>query len=116
MAIPPEITKTLDFIDSKIADLQRAKATLLAAFGSNGNKSPVVDGEQMVLPPTTGPTRKETLKGFLLTHGPATRAQISQALPAFPVGTLSYLLNEKHGFRRNGAGLWVVTQEEAQKN
>jgi hypothetical protein len=116
MAIPSEITKAIELIDSRISDLRQAKATLLAAFGANserGNAKIGVSVHQLVMPAPQGTTRKETLKNFLLTHGPATRSQVAASLPDFPEGTLAYLLNEKQGFKRNDDGLWMVTQEEA---
>jgi hypothetical protein len=113
MPLPPEVAKTIEYIDAQISSLTQAKSALLAAFGRNGNATGV-DSKQMIIPQPVGATRRGALRNFILAHGPATRAQIAAGLPDFPEGTLAYYLNEKHGFRRNPNGLWELIEEQKQ--
>jgi hypothetical protein len=106
MALPPEVTKTIQALDKKIRALEETKKRLMDTFGepvlspqngSNGtaktNSTPPASttAPQQFASGAAGVSSTEKLRVFLTTHGPATRKDILDK-SGVPDGSISYLL------------------------
>lgn len=117
----PDIKRTVERIDQKIAKWLEIKNMLLDEFGG-GDAS----GLQSSLPfevqkatssrlgkrgrPPKRRTRKDELVAFLLNNGPATRKEIRDKT-GLPTGTLAHQLNDKQIFIRHQNRGWDLTAE-----
>ena len=110
----PDIEKAIQLIDTKIAELQNAKRTLLEAFGRNINLGPTTTSVQTRtmdanLTVLRSP-RKATLIKLLKEQGPLSRSEIIKKSD-IPKGTIAYLLNDKETFVSQD-GKWSVAENE----
>jgi hypothetical protein len=110
----PEIEKAIELIDQKIMGLQKAKLTLLEAFGE---KSEDIKHQASLFPvikrntvKKSTPTRREELAEFLKLEGPLTRTEIFKR-SGIPQGTVSTLLLDKATFKSKD-GKWYAIQKE----
>jgi len=116
MPINPNIQATVDLLDERISNLQKIKQMLLSEYGiaENGAKlSTAVRAPRK--PPRKAPNagrspRRRQLIDFLCTDGPTRRGEIVQKT-GMPMGSVSYLLNDKKTFRRLDSGKWDVRKE-----
>lgn len=114
MAINPDVSKTIEAIDQRIAQLRQAKAALLEAFGPASNAA----SGDVTRKPQNGsgggrPDRFGELVKFLTTHGPASRKQIL-AQSGIPQGTVSYLLSSYKNFQQLPDGRWGTEKQVEQ--
>ena len=126
MALDPEIQVAVDKLDERISKLQNAKDILLSLDStgerSNGNAPSPTTRPQAVRrrrakAPTTGGargTRKPELILFLEANGPTRRGELRERT-GIPLGTISFLLNDKKTFRRLDSGKWDVRKEFKEK-
>jgi hypothetical protein len=105
MELSPEITKALEVIDAKIAQLNQAKAVLLEAF--SGSRTDEVRPKPQKTSSKGRPDRFGQLMKFLTTHGPAKRKDIL-AHSGIPEGTVAYLLNTFQNFIQLPDGRWAI--------
>jgi hypothetical protein len=101
-----DIGKAIDLIDYKIAELQRAKRTLIEAFGQ---KIP----STMSLPGMSKGGRKETVIKLLQDEGPLTRAEIIEKA-GIPKGTVATVLNDKKTFKSK-KGKWHLIEKKEER-
>jgi len=118
----PDIEKAINLIDHQITELQRAKRTLIEAFGERtvqvDSKLPL---SSLLLQRTkkTKRTRRQAVVKLLQEEGPFTRSEILQKT-GIPLGTVSFILNDKTTFR-NKDGKWhlaetIKEEKETQQN
>jgi len=109
----PDIERAIQLIDAKIAELQKAKQTLIEAFGKtvnlNANISAKSQTSQAQLTITKA-TRKSALIKLLKEQGPLSRAEIIKTSD-IPRGTIAYLLNDKDSFFSKD-GKWSVAETD----
>lgn len=108
----PDIEKTIDLIDHKIIELQRAKRTLVEAFGEKNiqvdNKSSFPSGS-LRKTKRKKRTRKHAVMKLLRQEGPLARSEILEKT-GIPLGTVSFILNDKITFRHK-EGKWNLVKE-----
>lgn len=126
----PDIRKALSVIDKQIADLAKAKESLIAIFGSMGNSTlqeiesdkPLSRAAEVIqrVEAAKGESRKESIIKLLDKEGPLTRTEMAQK-SGIPLGTLSFVLRDKNVFH-NQEGKWslivndnVTTEQEEVK-
>lgn len=113
----PEIEKAIELIDQKIIGLQKAKLTLLEAFGEKiedlkrqPSLFPIV--KHKLIKKST-PTRKEELKKFLMVEGPLARSEIIKK-SGIPQGTIATLLLDRDTFKSKNKKWHVIEKEQMQ--
>lgn len=108
----PDIEKAINLIDEKITELQKAKQTLLEAFGDGINRiqPPVPRFFRRESPPLT---RRDMLINLLKNEGALSRAEILEKTH-FPLGTVATILNDKETFS-NKDGKWSFIGSEENK-
>jgi hypothetical protein len=109
----PDIEKTISMIDRQISDLQRAKKTLIEVFGEKETQNADKITQSLPFPKSTKITRKEAVIKFLQEQGPLSRGEIVKK-SGIPVGTVSFILNDKTRFT-NKDGKWHVIESEKEK-
>lgn len=115
----PEIEKAIELIDQKIIGLQKAKETLIEAFGEmvvDSRIQPSLFQRQKRPVPTpikAGPTRKETIMKLLQEEGPLSRSEIMKR-SGIPQGTVANVLTDKDTFGSEEGKWFVVKKEEMQ--
>ena len=103
-----DIKRTIERIDERIAKLCRIKEMLLDEFASvENNANPVKRGRSKEV--SVKATRKQQVVKFILSNGPTARKELISG-SRLPLGTVSYLLNDKKTFRRLDDGRWDVTE------
>ena len=118
MTLDPEIEAAVARLDQRIAKLQKAKESLLAAFSDSVSEQiqkptrarPKRAKDRSASPRVGSRTRREEMVAFFRENGPARRAEIV-AKTRIPVGTAAYLLNDKRMFRRLESGRWNLRRE-----
>jgi len=100
-----DIERAIDLIDHKIVELQRAKRTLIEAFGEKTTPIPPPGISKM--------TRKQTITKLLQEEGPLTRSEILQK-SNIPRGTVATILNDKAAFRSK-KGKWHLIEQKDQE-
>jgi hypothetical protein len=110
----PEIEKAIELIDQKIMGLQKAKLTLLEAFGEKSedmkHQASLFPAIKRNTPKRSSPTRRDELANFLKAEGPLTRTEIFKR-SGIPQGTVSTLLLDKASFKSRD-GKWYAIQKE----
>jgi hypothetical protein len=101
-----DIERAIELIDHKIIELQRAKRTLIEAFGEKSTQIAPSSG-------TTKITRKQTIIKLLQEEGPFTRSEILQKTN-IPRGTVATVLNDKNVFRSK-KGKWYLVESKEQE-
>ena len=99
-----DIERAIDLIDRRIVELQRAKRTLIEAFGEK-NASVA-----MPSPGASKGTRKETIIKLLQEEGPFTRSEIIEKT-RIPKGTVATVLNDKSRFKSK-KGKWHLVERK----
>jgi hypothetical protein len=97
------IDEEIKAIDSRIKKLQLARSFLIQGFESNGSEHPV-SSESTFNYESKG-TRKDQLIALLKAEGALTRKEIREKTK-FPIGTVSFLLNNKEAFSHTDDGKW----------
>ena len=108
----PDIIKAVDLIDSKISELQRAKQTLLDAFGEqsiNHLQPSLFRLKKSVVMGSSRLTRKDEIKQFLKAEGPLSRSEIIKK-SKIPPGTVAMVLKDKNVFISRD-GKWSLVEE-----
>lgn len=107
----PEIEKAIDLIGRKIAELERAKRTLVEAFGERNvqTESELVTSSRS----KKKGTRKKAVVKLLREEGPLSRSEIIQKT-GFPLGTISTVLNDKSTFHSKESK-WYLVEEKIPK-
>jgi hypothetical protein len=92
-------------VTGEIRKMVRTMASANPLWGA-----PRVHGELLKLDArrTNKGTPKQEVIKYILTHGPTPRKQLISGA-RLPLGTVSYLLNDKKTFRRLDDGRWDVT-------
>ena len=107
----PDIEKAIGLIDRKIAGLQRVRQTLLDEFGDKNiptdNKMPFPSSLAKKTKKTKKTRRLDVIK-LLQEEGPLARPEILRKT-GFPVGTISFILNDKTTFE-NKNGKWQLIE------
>lgn len=100
-----DIERAIDRIDHKIMELQKAKRTLIEAFGEETGQQPSL----------VGTTKKQAVIKLLQEEGSLTRSEIVKKT-GFAQGTISNVLNNKNTFK-NKKGKWhlIERKEEAEQ-
>ncbi|HYA92189.1 MAG TPA: hypothetical protein VEK32_11905 [Thermodesulfobacteriota bacterium] len=96
----PDIEKAIELIENKISELQRAKQTLLEAFGEksiNSKTQPLLFQTQKTVNRKFGSTRRDAVLQLLKEQGPLPRFEIIRKI-GIPRGTLATILNDKNVF------------------
>ena len=91
-----DIEKVIHLIDEKITELQKAKQTLLEAFGEKSNPTPT----RTIKPQITCRrkfTRKDAVIKLIKNEGPLSRSDI-QSKSGIPRGTIAAILIDKDTF------------------
>jgi hypothetical protein len=109
----PDIEKTINLIDHKIIELQKAKRTLLEAFGEGGIGTDRIQPPIPRLLKRRPLTRKEVVINLLGSEGPLSRSEILEKTH-IPLGTVATILNDKTIFE-NKEGKWHLVEKEDQK-
>ena len=92
----PDIEKAIQLIDAKILELQKAKQTLIEAFGGNVNLIPNIKVKPQIIRRRKH-TRKDAVIKLLKNEGPLSRGEILNK-SGIPKGTIASILNEKGTF------------------
>jgi hypothetical protein len=107
----PDIEKAIDLIDHKIAELQKAKRTLLDVFGE-GNIALQPGIPRLIKRKPL--TRREAVINLIKNEGPQSRSEILNKTH-IPIGTVASILNDKKAFM-NKEGKWhLIGREEEEK-
>jgi len=113
----PEIEKTIELIDLKIMGLQKAKLTLLEAFGE---KTEDIKHQPSLFPiakknpvKKSTPIRKNELIKFLRMEGPLARSEILKR-SGIPQGTVAGLLLDRDTFKSKDKKWYVIEKEQPQ--
>ena len=112
--IHPDVKKTIELIENKILELQRAKETLLEAFREksvNAAISPLCLPTQKIISRKSGPTRRDAVLQLLKQSGPLTRSDILKKI-GIPRGTLATILNDKNVFTSRNHKWSILEQKE----
>jgi len=106
-----DIKRAIEIIDQRISSLQQIRKMLLDEFGMNEQKpdSPLAP---IAVVSTGTETRKQAIARLLRAEGPLSRRDIV-AKTSFPLGTIAYVLNDKHTFKRTKGGKWSAISEDA---
>ena len=114
--IHPDIEKAIRLIDQKITELNKAKMTLLEAFGEKptlqGNRFTQSSSPRFIRIPKKSSklTRREAIIKLLKEEGPLSRSEILKKT-SFPRGTIAFVLNDKDMFFSKD-GLWHLAGEQ----
>lgn len=119
MSADSDIKATVERIDQRISKLNKIKEMLLEEFSipmetaiTGGRAKATASRRRAVRrspPRTSGKprTRRQVLIDFFRTNGPAPRREIIEKT-GMPLGTASYLLNDKKTFTRLDSGKWDI--------
>jgi len=99
-----DIERAIEKIDDKIIELQRAKRTLIEAFGKETGQQPSL----------IGTTKKQVVIKLVQEQGALRRSEILTKT-GFAQGTVSNVLNDKKTFKhKNGKWYLIRRREEEQ--
>jgi len=101
-----DIEKAIDLIDHKIVELQRAKRTLIEAFGEKTLQVAPSSGTAKI-------TRKEAIIRLLQEEGPLLRSEILKK-SGIPKGTVASVLNDKTIFKNKKNKWHFIEQKEGE--
>lgn len=107
--VDSDIKSTIDRLEQRTAKLQQIKQMLWDEFGKENepkrsSRATTGIGKRK----SVRGTRKTELTKYLQEHGPQTRQQMLET--NIPLGTLSYLLNDKDTFYRLQDGRWDLAK------
>jgi hypothetical protein len=107
----PDIARAISVIDSQIRELEKAKRILIDTFGESNSGVSTIHAPQHLL---RKKTRKDEVVKLIREAGALSRGEIVHKT-GIPVGTVSFILNNKSLFiNRNGKWDLVGKEEEAQ--
>lgn len=117
-----QMSAAVEIIDQRIAKLKQIKVMLLQEFGSGeaveAPKQPEPDQQPPKQAKTYGdrPARKEQVIAAFREHGPMHRREIIENT-GIPMGTVSYLMNDKDTFVKMEDGRWgLVAWQQKSKD
>lgn len=98
-----DIEKAIQLINRRIGELEKAKHTLIEAFGEKS---------QIATPSGVGKiTKKEIIRKLLQEEGPLTSSEIKRRTN-IARGTVSTVLNDKTTFKNRKQKWYVIEQKE----
>jgi predicted HTH transcriptional regulator len=110
MGLPAEVEQTIEYIDRKIAELQRTRLSLIASFGSATTKR---TNARKNGTGKKSPENAEKILMFIRSNGSSTRKQLVQegGVPLGSFGyTIKHLLGNKQVKRIKGKKYQIIGQ------